>query len=113
MTAYVVRVEGVFLLRGCSSDELHSIGERVMSELLTLEGGAHRLTDSGVWTDSEQMLLGLEMSAPTSDDVDLLPELAIESAMRTALHAADVGTPEWRRRAVSRDEVEEPDLLSA
>lgn len=113
MSQIIVTFEGAFGVVGCTPDELHAIGERVMQELLKLEGGADGLMDSSTWTDSDEMTVGVEISAPFSEEEPVAAEIAIDSAVRTAFHAAGVGTPKWREREISRDEVSEEDLLLA
>lgn len=88
--------EETFNVSGCTPAQLHIVGEKVMDELLALEGGQDQLTDSTVSVDSDEMAITIEIGMKIPEGLPpAQAEIAIRSAARTAVHAVGAATPDW------------------
>ncbi|WP_233525796.1 hypothetical protein [Actinomadura spongiicola] len=84
----------LLLAPGASREDVHAHGERVMQELLHLEGCSGDFTDSAVSTNAEANTIRIELLILDTAD----PRAALTRALdiiRTAAHAAGGATPNW------------------
>ncbi|MFJ8130960.1 hypothetical protein [Streptomyces hydrogenans] len=75
------------------ADALSDSAERVMEALLDLEACDSLLSDSGVAMDADDMLVDVELTVAGTSAPDTLRYA--QAAIRTAIHAAGHGTPDW------------------
>lgn len=74
-------------------EALAQSAQTVMDALLELEGCNSELSDAGVAMDASEMTVEVEITASGGDAQESL-ERAM-AAIRTAIHAAGYGTPDW------------------
>lgn len=89
-----------------STPELHKLGERVMEALLDLEKCNEGLWDSTTATDGTDGSILVEFVLAGYELHDVMPEaLAI---LRSALLAAEIGTPVWPGMPAEAEETGTP-----
>ncbi|ACU77044.1 hypothetical protein Caci_8221 [Catenulispora acidiphila DSM 44928] len=77
-----------------SAEELAQSAGKVMEALLALEECNSELSDAGVAMDADQMIVEVELKASGASEPESI-ERAL-AAVRTAIHAAGHGTPDWQ-----------------
>ncbi|WP_194910257.1 hypothetical protein [Catenulispora rubra] len=77
-----------------TAEELEQSAGKVMEALLALEECNSELSDAGVAMDADQMIVEVELRVSGSSEPECI-ERAL-AAMRTAIHAAGHGTPDWQ-----------------
>ncbi|MEZ0107347.1 hypothetical protein ABH920_001338 [Catenulispora sp. EB89] len=77
-----------------TAEELEQSAGKVMEALLALEDCNSELSDAGVAMDADQMIVEVELRASGSSEPECI-ERAL-AAVRTAIHAAGHGTPDWQ-----------------
>lgn len=74
-------------------DDLHTLGESLMVELLKLEGCNEGVSDAGTATDAVRGVVSVELVVQGTGFEQTLQKTL--DVVRTAIHAVGAATPDW------------------
>lgn len=86
-----------------NADELEESAQKVMEALLELEACDSKLGNAGVAIDAHEMTVDVELSVEGASETEVVEHA--QAAVRTAIHAAGHGTPDWPVSATSHKAV--------